>query len=131
MVADVERSLPVLVRLAQVSWNKPAPVGKVMAALAWMLRIHGGAKFEAESQMICARWASESAEVQRLEKLYFPDRSDARAQAEQEDLRESKELRTQMEAELRKLRENDPQMFGPDGPVARRERIAAKLNPPA
>jgi hypothetical protein len=120
VLADAERSLPVLVRLAHVSWDKRAPVGKVMAALAWTLRSHGGSKFAAEVRLVCNNWASNRAEARRLEKVYFPEHSRVREQADQ-DARErrNKDLDGQMEATLNSLHEKYPHVFGPDGPAAR------------
>jgi hypothetical protein len=134
-LADTERSLPVLVRLAHVSWNKRAPVGKVMAALAWMLRSHGGMRFQAEARLVCAKWASDSAEVKRLEKVYFPEQSEIRQQADEESRQQrKKDLRSQVEATLQALREQHPHVFGPDGPAARlfaaREKAAESIAKP-
>jgi len=119
-VADAERSLPILVRLAHLSWRKRAPVGKVMAALAWMLRCHDGSKFPAEVQLVCEKWAEHSAEARRLEKAYFPERAHRRDLAN-EDARERRyrEHSARMEAMLSSLRERYPHIFGPGGRAAR------------
>lgn len=126
VLADSERSLPTLVRLAHVSWNKRAPVGKVMAALAWALRTHGGMRFEAEARLICAKWAADSAEVKRLEKVFFSDQSEIRRQTDEERRRD---ISSQVKASLEAIRERQPSIFGPDGPAARlfaaREKDAA------
>jgi hypothetical protein len=120
VLADPEQSLPTLLRLTQVSWNKRSPVGKVMAALAWALRTYGGMRFEAEAGLICAKWAADSAEVKRLEQFYFPSQSEIRRKAD-EEFREqqSKALTAQFEAALAALRELNPHVFGPDGPARR------------
>lgn len=119
-LADAERSLPVLVRLAHVSWNKRAPVGKVMAALAWMLRTHGGSEYEAEVRLVCMNWAGHSAEAKRLEEFCFPEQSKVRKQADQEAHEQKKnDLHARMEATLSALREKYPHIFGPDGAAGR------------
>jgi len=119
-LVDAERSLPVLVRLANVSWSKRAPEGKVMGALAWVLRTYGELRFEAAVQTICRRWVGESAEVKRLEGLYFPDISQIRKDAEQA-AREKKtlEFEAKVKEQQRLLREKYPHVFGPEGTVER------------
>ena len=108
-LTDTDRNLPVLLRLAHVSWNKRAPVGKVMAALAWSLRTHGGMRFEAEARLMCERWAGDSAEVKRLEKVYFPGQSEIRQQTDEESWQErKKDLSAQLAATLQILRELAP-----------------------
>lgn len=130
-LVNVERSLPVLVRLAHVHWNKIAPEGKVMSALGWMIRTHGASKFEAEARVICSRWAGESAEAKRLERLYFPSQSEARRQAEQVERDErSKELKEQREATLRAFREYQALLHSPDFPAGRSIAALKKLAEP-
>ena len=116
-LADTERSLPVLVRLAHVCWNKRAPISKVMAALAWLLRNHGGSKFAEEAGIICTNWASQSAEVRRLEQVYFPEQARARLQADQEARVQEKQDRLQIHSNA--LAEKYPRSFGPDNHAAR------------
>ncbi len=114
-LTDADRNLPVLVRLAHVSWDKRAPVGKAMAALAWTLRTHGGMGFEAEARLICKKWACESAEVKRLEKVYFPVQSGIRQQAEEESWQQMKtDLDAQLAATLETFRARSLNVFGPD-----------------
>lgn len=130
-LVDVERSLPVLVRLVQVHWNRTAPVGKAMAALSWMLRTYGESRFAEEARVICSRWAGESAEVKRLEKLYFPYQSEARAHAEQAERNErSKQLREQRESTLRAFREYQALLHSPDFPAGRYIAALKKLAEP-
>ncbi|MGA2598120.1 MAG: hypothetical protein ABSH09_14145 [Bryobacteraceae bacterium] len=116
-LADTERSLPVLVRLAHVCWNKRAPISKVMAALAWLLRNHGGSKFAEEAGIICTNWASHSAEVRRLEQVYFPEQARARLQADQEARVQEKQDRLQIHSNA--LAEKYPRSTGPDSHAAR------------
>ena len=118
IVADAQHNLPVLIRLANVPWNKRAAAGKIMAALAWALRIHAGSAFRSEAEWICTQWADTSAEVRRLEEIYLPECSQARKQAE--DLaRESRrsEVDEWLKARLVALREKYPHRFLPDGSV--------------
>jgi hypothetical protein len=95
-MVDVERSLPILVRLVHARWSKDAPVGKVMSALAWVLRTQGKLAFEAEARILCHRFACESAEVKRLEELYFPEQSQIRRQA---DLNEREQMAKERHAQ--------------------------------
>ncbi|MBM3786237.1 MAG: hypothetical protein FJW30_17905 [Acidobacteria bacterium] len=120
VLAGAEQSLPILLRLTHVSWSKRAPVGKVMAALAWVVRVYGGMRFEAEAGLICAKWAAESAEVKRLEGVYFPDQSEIRRQADEASREQGRrDLKLEFEAALVALGELHPQTFGPDGLAGR------------
>jgi len=70
--------------------------------------------------MICEKWAGESAEIKRLEQLYFPERSEVRQQAEREAQEEmKKDLDARMNASLSLLREQRPDIFGQDSPAGR------------
>ncbi len=81
-VVSPERSLPILVRLARAKWQKKAPVGKVMGALAWLIRTGGDGKFRDEVEILCRHWGDESAEVKRLELQYFPLAAEKRERAQ-------------------------------------------------
>jgi hypothetical protein len=83
-LVDVNRSLPILVRITRVSWVKRNPALKVVAALAWLLRQHGGLEFQEDIRLICREWPGESAEMNRLQETYFPADAASRRQAEQE-----------------------------------------------
>src|SRR5258708_22766458 len=83
-LVDVHRSLPILVRFTRVSWVKRNPALKVVAALAWLLRQHGGSEFQEDINLICREWPGESAEVNRLQETYFPAEAAARRPADQE-----------------------------------------------
>ena len=83
-LVDIHRSLPLVARVAHASWFKPEPAQKVISALAWLLRMHGGAQFEPEIGVICRNWSAHSAEVKRLEENYLSAQAVAREQREQE-----------------------------------------------
>jgi len=83
-LADAERSLPILMRIARADWADKGPIGKVMNALAWILQQKHKPEYLPEIDRICTGWAGEISEVQRLELMYFPDRAAARVAAKRE-----------------------------------------------
>jgi hypothetical protein len=82
-LVDINRSLPILVRLASVAWAKREPAQKAISALAWLLRINTSHAYRLEIERICQEWSADSSEVKRLEEVWFPDRAAVRKQAEQ------------------------------------------------
>ena len=96
-LVDVARSLPIVARVAHVSWAKPEPAQKVISAIAWLLRIHGGSQFDSEIGVICRNWSDQSAEVKRLEETYLPAQALEREQREQEA---SEQRKKEMQARL-------------------------------
>jgi hypothetical protein len=89
-LVDVERSLPILVRIVHVHWQKPEPAQKVIFALAWLLREHQSLQFHAEIKMICQDWVSDSAAVKRLQEVCFPHETAARQQRERKEVQQAK-----------------------------------------
>jgi hypothetical protein len=87
---DLDRSLPILVRLAHVSWTKREPAQKVMSALAWLLRNSRRPGFDAEIGLICRDWSKDSAEAGRLQEANFPADAMTRQQSEREIMEQRK-----------------------------------------
>jgi hypothetical protein len=69
---DVRKSLPILLRLADVPWEKREPASKVIGALSWMLRLHGGEAHRAVAERLASVWG-DTGEAARLQELYLPD----------------------------------------------------------
>ncbi|QOY87464.1 hypothetical protein [Paludibaculum fermentans] len=87
-----DRSLPILVRLANVRWLHPEPATKVISALAWLLRTSGTEGFRPEIEAICRAWSTESIEVERLKTIHFPIQSQMDQSADQEVARRTNDL---------------------------------------
>jgi hypothetical protein len=71
-LVDVRKSLPILLRLADVPWEKREPASKVIGALSWMLRLHGGEAHRAVAERLASVWG-DTGEAARLQELYLPD----------------------------------------------------------
>ncbi|MEO8098420.1 MAG: hypothetical protein ABI811_12025 [Acidobacteriota bacterium] len=81
-LVDTSKSLPILVRLADVAWEKKDPAGKVMGAFAWILRTHGGDAYRPVAERIAAQWG-DTGEAAKLVEMYLPEEA-AKRKAELE-----------------------------------------------
>jgi hypothetical protein len=111
-LVDVDRSLPMIVRIARVSWVKREPALKIISALAWLLRKLDRREFDPEIRIICRNWADESAEVQRLEEAYLPADALARQQAAREA---SERWKTELGAQMSNLSEKLDDLYSRAG----------------
>jgi len=80
-LADRERALPTLMRMARAHWTDEGPAGKVMGALARVLQEVDGSGYLDEIKLMCEGWAAEISEIGRLEEKYLADRAAARQRA--------------------------------------------------
>lgn len=75
--------LPMLVRLGDVTWEKEDPAKKVIGALSWILRTHGGEEYREVAEKIAGRFG-DTGEGAKLQELYLPDVAAAKKQAMEE-----------------------------------------------
>ena len=65
-LVDIDRSLPMLVRVADVNWHKREPAQKIVSAVAWLLRTRGDLRYDVPVDTIYRDWAGESSEAAKL-----------------------------------------------------------------
>ena len=67
-LVDLQKSLPILVRLADVRWCQKEPARKVIGGLSWLLRVRGTEAYRPIAESIVSEW--DSGEMIRLREAY-------------------------------------------------------------